>query len=37
MKRFGTAYGGFYYPENLEPLNSESVIYCNISYLNRVG
>ena len=28
MKRFGTGYGGFYYPENLEPLNSESVIYC---------
>lgn len=26
--RFGTEYGGFYYPENLPKLNENSVIYC---------
>lgn len=29
LRRFGTDYGGFYYPKNLKNyLNSESVIYC---------
>jgi FkbM family methyltransferase len=28
MKRFGTEYGGFYYPENLNDLNESSIIYC---------
>ena len=28
MKRFGTAYGGFYYPENLDGLDENSIIYC---------
>ena len=28
MKRFGTKYGGFYYPENLDGLNQNSIIYC---------
>ena len=28
MKRFGTEYGGFYYPENLEGLDNSSIIYC---------
>jgi FkbM family methyltransferase len=28
LKRFGTEYGGFYYPENLDGLNSDSIIYC---------
>jgi len=28
MKRFGTKYGGFYYPENLDGLNHESIVYC---------
>lgn len=28
LKRFGTAYGGFYYPENLDKLDKDSVIYC---------
>lgn len=28
MKRFGTEYAGFYYPKNLDGLNSSSVIYC---------
>ena len=28
MKRFGTEYGGFYYPENLDGLDSNSIIYC---------
>lgn len=28
LKRFGTEYGGFYYPGNLEGLNNESIIYC---------
>ena len=28
MKRFGTEYGGFYYPENLDGLNESSIIYC---------
>ena len=28
MKRFGTKYGGFYYPENLDGLNESSIIYC---------
>lgn len=28
MKRFGTNYGGFYYPVNLDGLNKDSVIYC---------
>lgn len=26
--RFGTQYGGFYYPENLPKLNENSIIYC---------
>ena len=28
MKRFGTTYGGFYYPENLDGLDENSIIYC---------
>jgi len=28
MKRFGTEYGGFYYPESLDGLDSNSIIYC---------
>ena len=28
MKRFGTDYGGFYYPENLNGLDKNSIIYC---------
>lgn len=28
MKRFGTEYGGFYYPEHLEGLDGSSIIYC---------
>jgi len=29
LRRFGTEYGGFYYPKNLKNiLNSESIIYC---------
>ena len=28
MKRFGTEYGGFYYPENLDGLDENSIIYC---------
>ena len=28
MKRFGTKYGGFYYPENLDGLDNESIVYC---------
>ena len=28
MKRFGTNYGGFYYPENLDGLDKSSIIYC---------
>ena len=28
MKRFGTEYGGFYYPENLDGLDKNSIIYC---------
>jgi len=28
MKRFGTNYGGFYYPENLDGLDESSIIYC---------
>lgn len=28
MKRFGTEYGGFYYPENLDGLDQSSIIYC---------
>ena len=28
MKRFGTEYGGFYYPKNLDGLNEYSIIYC---------
>ena len=28
MKLFGTNYGGFYYPENLQGLDSSSIIYC---------
>ena len=28
MKRFGTEYGGFYYPKNLDGLDSSSIIYC---------
>ena len=26
--RFGTNYGGFYYPENLPKINENSIIYC---------
>ena len=28
IRKFGTNYSGFYYPSNLKPLNSNSVIYC---------
>ena len=28
MERFGTEYGGFYYPKNLDGLDSNSIIYC---------
>ena len=28
IKRFGTNYGGFYYPEDLKYLNKDSIIYC---------
>lgn len=28
LKRFGTNYGGFYYPSNLDGLNENSIIYC---------
>lgn len=28
MKRFGTSYGGFYYPEDLHGLDENSIIYC---------
>ena len=28
MKRFGSDYGGFYYPENLAGLDETSIIYC---------
>ena len=28
MKCFGTDYGGFYYPENLDGLDASSIIYC---------
>lgn len=28
MKRFGTKYGGYYYPKNLIRLNKNSIIYC---------
>jgi len=28
LKHFGTVYGGFYYPENLDKLDENSVIYC---------
>jgi FkbM family methyltransferase len=28
MKRFGTSYGGFYYPSQLNGLNENSIIYC---------
>lgn len=28
LVRFGTKYGGFYYPEDLPKLNSDSIIYC---------
>jgi len=28
LKRFGTEYGGFYYPKNLDGLNEDSIIYC---------
>lgn len=28
IKRFGTSYGGFFYPENLDGLNENSIIYC---------
>ena len=28
LKQFGTNYGGFFYPENLLYLNSDSIIYC---------
>lgn len=28
IKRFGTNYGGFYYPEDLKYLNKDSIVYC---------
>ena len=28
MKQFGTDYGGFYYPEELDGLDKNSIIYC---------
>ena len=28
IKRYGTSYGGFYYPINLDGLNENSIIYC---------
>ena len=28
IKRFGTQYGDFYYPEYLNNLNEDSIIYC---------
>ena len=28
LRHFGTAYGGFYYPENLDGLSGSSIIYC---------
>ena len=28
VKRFGTNYGGFYYPEDLKGLSSDSIVYC---------
>ena len=28
MELFGTNYGGFYYPKNLDGLNESSIIYC---------
>ena len=28
IERFGTEYGGFYYPKNLPKLNENSIIYC---------
>jgi FkbM family methyltransferase len=28
LKRFGTEYGGFYYPSNLKGLDKDSIIYC---------
>ena len=28
LKNFGTSYGGFSYPDNLDGLNSDSIIYC---------
>jgi len=28
IKQFGTVYGGFYYPENLDGLDENSIIYC---------
>ena len=28
IKQFGTNYGGFYYPSNLDGLNENSIIYC---------
>jgi hypothetical protein len=28
LRRFGSEYGGRYYPENLEGLNNDSIVYC---------
>ena len=28
LRRYGTAYGGFYYPENLDYLSERSIVYC---------
>lgn len=28
LKRFGTEYGGFFYPDTLDNLNENSIIYC---------
>ena len=28
MKRFGTSYGGFFYPEKLDGLDASSIVYC---------
>ena len=28
LRRYGTTYGGFYYPENLDYLSERSIVYC---------
>jgi FkbM family methyltransferase len=46
MKRFGTNYGGFYYPNDLDGLNKDSILYCvgagedimhDIEIANQIG